>query len=182
MLAEARRMADRPRVQVRSGDAGSLPVEDHSVDRARVDRVLMHVPDPAGVLAEPRRAGRPGAVIGLAEPDWDTLIVDSDDLDTSRAFTRYTTTRAVRNATIGRRLPRLAEEAGFTVDAIVTTTPVFRDIEVADQILCLGRNTRRAIESGDMDEGRGRRWFASLSQGPFLASFTLFTVVARIPA
>ncbi|MEU7045651.1 methyltransferase domain-containing protein [Streptomyces varsoviensis] len=180
MLAEAaNRMADRPWVELRDGDAHALPVADGSVDRAHIDRVLMHVADPAEVLAELRRVARPGCVIGLAEPDWDTLVVDSDDLETSRAFTRYTTEVAVRNATIGRRLPRLAEAAGFTVDAVTATTPVFRDAGLADKILGLGRNTRRAIDAGYMDESRGRAWFASLSEGPFVASSTLFTVVAR---
>jgi hypothetical protein len=124
---------------------------------------------------------RPGAVIGLAEPDWDTLVIDAEDLDTSRAFTRYTTTRAVRNATIGRRLARLAEQSGFTVRAVEATTPVFRDAHLADRILGLGRNTRKAIAAGDMDDHLCRAWFASLSSGPFLASFSLFTVVAHLP-
>jgi len=69
---------------------------------------------------------------GLVEPDWDTLVVDVEDLRTSRAFTRYTTQEAVRTATIGRGLGRLAEKAGFRVEAVVATTPVFRDFAEAD--------------------------------------------------
>ncbi|RKN45828.1 methyltransferase domain-containing protein [Streptomyces hoynatensis] len=183
MLEAARRLtAGDPRVTLREGDAHALPVADGEVDRARVDRVLMHVADPPRVLAELRRVGRPGAVIGLAEPDWDTLVVDSDDLDTARAFTRFTATVAVRNATIGRRLPRLAEEAGFRVESVTTTTPVLREVTAADRLLGLGRNTLRAIEQGLLDERRGRDWFASLSERPFLAAVTIFTVVAHLPA
>jgi SAM-dependent methyltransferase len=180
MLAEARRRwADRPSVELREGDVHALPVADAVVDRARVDRVLMHVADPAGVLAELRRVCRPGALIALAEPDWDTLVVDAQDLETSRAFTRFTTTRVVRNATIGRGLARLAEAAGFTVGTVEATTPVFRDPATADRVLGLGRNTERAIAAGFVGERAGRDWFASLSQGPFLASATVFTVIAR---
>jgi ubiquinone/menaquinone biosynthesis C-methylase UbiE len=142
----------------------------------------MHVADPTRVLAELRRVARPGAVIGLAEPDWDTLVIDAEDLATSRAFTRYTTAEVVRNAAIGRRLARLTEQAGFTVRTVEATTPVLRDPHLADQILGLGRNTQRAIASGDIDDRLGRAWFASLSAGPFLASFTLFTVTAQAPA
>ncbi|WP_405691468.1 hypothetical protein [Streptomyces sp. NBC_00057] len=54
---------------------------------------------------------------------------------------------------------------------------MFRDFRDADHILGLGRNMQRAIEAGHIDETRGRRWFDSLSQGPFFATFTLVTVI-----
>ncbi|MFI8088288.1 methyltransferase domain-containing protein [Streptomyces sp. NPDC086080] len=178
MLERARaRTADLRRVELREGDAHALPVEPGTVDRAKIDRVLMHVAEPSGVLAELRRVTRPGARIGLAEPDWDTLIVDSEDLGTSRAFTRYTTTEVVRHATIGRRLARLAERAGFRVEAVSAVTPVFLDVQEADHTLGLGRNLRKAMDEGHIDPARGRAWFAGLSEGPFYASFTLISVV-----
>lgn len=178
MLAQARaRTEGLPRVELREGDAHALPVESDSVDRAKIDRVLMHVAEPADVLAELRRATRPGARIGLAEPDWDTLVVDSDDLETSRAFTRCTTAEVVRHATIGRSLARLAERAGFRVEAVDAVTPVFLDFREADHTLGLGRNLRKAIDGGHIDRARGRDWFAGLQQTPFYASFTLVSVV-----
>ncbi|MFI5805026.1 hypothetical protein [Streptomyces sp. NPDC051561] len=120
----------------------------------------------------------PGADLpALAEPDWDTLVVDAEDLDTSRAFTRCTTSEAVRHATIGRRLARDAERAGFAVETVRATTPVFLDFQDADRTLGLGRNMQRAIQGGHIDDARGRRWFTALSEGPFFASFTLVTVI-----
>ncbi|MEU2110175.1 methyltransferase domain-containing protein [Streptomyces sp. NPDC019507] len=178
MLDRARqRTAHLPVVDVREGDAHALPVEPGTADRARIDRVLMHVADPEDVLAQLRTATRHGALIGLAEPDWDTLVVDAEDLDTSRAFTRYTASEVVRNATIGRSLARHASRAGFAVEAVLATTPVFRDFADADHMLGLGRNMQRAIEEGRIDAARGRQWFTSLSEGPFFASFTLVSVV-----
>ncbi|MFF7468848.1 methyltransferase domain-containing protein [Streptomyces sp. NPDC008092] len=178
MLAEARRRTGHlPTVRIREADAHALPVERGTVDRAKVDRVLMHVTDPAGVLEQLRLVTRPGARIGLAEPDWDTLVVDAEDLDTSRAFTRYTTSEAVRHATIGRSLARRAERAGFAVETVRATTPVFLDFQDADHTLGLGRNMHQAIRDGHVDAARGRRWFTSLSEGPFFAAFTLVTVV-----
>ncbi|MCF4138889.1 methyltransferase domain-containing protein [Streptomyces sp. Tue 6430] len=177
MLERAReRTVGLRAVDLREGDVHALPVASGTVDRAKTDRVLMHVADPADALAELRRVTRPGAVVALAEPDWDTLVVDSEDLDTSRAFTRYTTGHVVRNATIGRSLARLVTAAGFQVDDVSATTPVFRDFPDADHTLGLGRNLQQAIEEGHIDEERGRRWFEGLSQGPFYASFTLVTV------
>lgn len=178
MLAKAReRTTELPVVEIRKGDVHALPVTAESVDRAKVDRVLMHVDDPTAALAQLHHVTRPGAVIGLVEPDWDTLVVDAEDLDTSRAFTRYTTEHVVRNATIGRALARLADRAGFHVGTVVTTTPVFRDFQEADHILGLGRNMQQAIDGNYIDQHRGRRWFTDLSEGQFYASFTLITVI-----
>ncbi|MER7378426.1 methyltransferase domain-containing protein [Streptomyces lanatus] len=178
MLAKAReRSAELPVVEIREGDVHALPVAAESVDRAKMDRVLMHVDDPAAALAQLHHVTRPGAVIGLVEPDWDTLVVDSEDLDTSRAFTRYTTGHVVRNATIGRSLARLADQGGFHILTVVTTTPVFRDFQEADHTLGLGRNMQQAIDGNHIDQQRGRRWFTDLSEGQFYASFTLITVI-----
>lgn len=178
MLSEARRRtSDLPAVEIREGDAHALPVGPDTVDRAKIDRVLMHVAEPASVLAQLHLATRPGARIALAEPDWDTLVVDAEDLDTSRAFTRYTTSEVVRHATIGRSLARHAEQTGFVVETVRATTPVFLDFQDADRTLGLGRNMQQAIQDGRIDEVRGRRWFASLSEGTFFASFTLVTVI-----
>ncbi len=177
MLARARgRVASLPTVGIREADVHALPVDPETVDRAKVDRVLMHVADPSAVLAQLRRVVRPGGRVALAEPDWDTLVVDADDLETSRAFTRFTTSQVVRNSAIGRGLPRLAEQAGFAVETVRTTAPVFRDVDEADHVLGLGRNMRKAIDGGHIDEARGLRWFTSLAQGPFFATFTLVTV------
>ncbi|MEU9883574.1 methyltransferase domain-containing protein [Streptomyces phaeochromogenes] len=178
MLTQARERTSGLRgVEVREGDVHALPVEPGSVDRAKIDRVLMHVAEPGDALVQLHRVTRSGALVGLVEPDWDTLVVDAEDLQTSRAFTRYTTEEAVRNATIGRSLGRLAEKAGFRVETVVATTPVFRDFAEADHTLGLGRNMQQAINAGYVAQDRGRRWFADLAEGPFYASFTLITVI-----
>lgn len=86
-LAHGHRAAGR--VVVLRGDAHALPLADATADRARCDRVLQHVRDPARAIAELRRVARPGAVLTLAEPDWDTLAIDAPDLAASAAFTRF---------------------------------------------------------------------------------------------
>lgn len=178
MLAEAhRRTEGLPRVELREGDAHALPVAPGTMDRAKIDRVLMHVSDPVEVLVQLREATRGGALVGLVEPDWDSMVVDAEDIETSRAFTRYTADAVVRHATVGRSLARCAARAGFHVETVLADTPVFRDFHDADHTLGLGRNMKAAIAAGVVDEERGRSWFASLSDGHFYASFTLVTVL-----
>ncbi|HWO62506.1 MAG TPA: methyltransferase domain-containing protein, partial [Umezawaea sp.] len=125
MTTEARRRtAHLPNVQVLTADAHALPLPDHSVDRARTDRVLQHVASPSAVLTELRRVLRPGGHATLAEPDWETLAVDPGAPDTGRALSRYLRTDVVRNAVIGRQLPRLAVEAGLEVRSVAGRVPV----------------------------------------------------------
>ncbi|MFD8866803.1 methyltransferase domain-containing protein [Streptomyces sp. NPDC059590] len=181
MAARAReRTADLPVVDVRIADAQALPLADASVDRARTDRTLQHVADPAQVLAEARRVLRPGGRLVMGEPDWDSLAIDHPDPEISRAYTRHITERIVRNGVIGRQLPRLATEAGFAVPAVVPVTSVFRDTRSADRILGFQRNAERAAAAGYLSEEAARRFLDHLAEGPFFAAVTLYVVVAEV--
>jgi ubiquinone/menaquinone biosynthesis C-methylase UbiE len=179
MLAEAARRV--PAARVRLGDAHALPLAAGSADRARTDRVLQHVADPSAAVAEARRVLRPGGVLGMAEPDWDTLAVADDDVETSRGFARFTAGR-VRNATLGRQLVRLAGRAGFAIRSVEAVPIVFRDFATADRILGLTRNCGRAVEAAQLREDVAAAWLARLAEPPFLASVTLYLVTAARPA
>jgi SAM-dependent methyltransferase len=178
MVAEARRRA--PGADVREGDAHALPLSDASADRARTDRVLQHVARPDAVLAEVFRVLRPGGVVGLAEPDWDTLTVASDDLETSRGFARFSAGQ-VRNPTIGRDLARMAVRAGFGLRSVDVVPVVFRDFASADQILGLTRNSARAVEAGQLREDVAASWLSGLAdpRDPFLAAFLCYLITAE---
>jgi len=180
MVATARaRIAVYPNVEVRHADAHHLPLETASIDRARADRVLMHVTEPAVVLAELRRVLRPGGLLALAEPDWDTLAIDHPDLETARAFTSYIARRANRNQAIGRQLPRLTAQAGFTVRAVRNAAAVLTDFDTAETILGLRRNTERAVAAGYLTPEAGRAWLDHLTGSEaFFATSSMITVLA----
>ena len=180
MVEQARRRsADHRNIDVRDGDAHALPLDSACIDRARTDRVLQHVTNPPRALAELRRVLRPGGMVGMAEPDWDTLAIDDADVETSRAFTRFVTGR-FRNPVIGRQLARLAVDAGLTVSTVDATAIMFRDFETAEQVLGLQRNTVRAVQSGALAQPAAESWLQRLTNGPFLASLTVYTVVAGV--
>lgn len=184
MVATAReRFADHgARVRIHEADAQRLPFEDAGIDRARVDRVLMHVADPAAALGELRRVLRPGGLLALAEPDWDTLAVDHPDLECARAFTQYVARHTSRNQAIGRQLPRLAHQAGFAVESVGDAAPVLTDFATAESILGLRRNTARAVAAGLLTPAAGAAWLEHLIRGPFFATVGFITVLARRPA
>jgi ubiquinone/menaquinone biosynthesis C-methylase UbiE len=179
MLEEARhRLVDRPTVTLLRGDVHRLPLSDGSVDRARVDRVLQHVADPARAVRDVRRVLRPGGLFGMAETDWDTLAIADEDLATSRRFSQFVANQ-VRNPTVGRELVRLCVEAGFGIRSVEPIAVLFRDFEVADQILGLRRNAARAVLAGRMSEPDAAPWLRRLSRGPVVAGFTFYLVVAE---
>jgi ubiquinone/menaquinone biosynthesis C-methylase UbiE len=183
MVAEATaRLATRACVEVRPGDAHELPLDADSVDRAHLERVVQHLEDPGRALAELRRVVRPGGLVGLAEPDWDTLVIDCGDVAVGRAFARFLADVQVRNGTVGRRLVRLVTERGLAPRTVTGTTIVLRDLTVADAILGLRRNAHRAITVGFMAEEAARAWLDRLGHGPFFAAFVLFSVTAEVPA
>lgn len=165
-------------VEVVEADIHALGLPDASVDRVHTDRVLQHVADPAAVLAETRRVLRPGGRAVFAEPDWDTLIIDYQDLSVARAYTRFVTDRIVRNASIGRQLVRLATLAGYDVADVTPITAVWRNLQAADRFLGLKRVTDRAVAAGYLTALSAGKFLDHLARQPFFASTTLFIVVA----
>ncbi|MGW4206962.1 methyltransferase domain-containing protein [Lentzea sp. NPDC004789] len=174
------RFHDEPHVEIRLGDGHALPFEDATFDRARMDRALQHVADPATVLSELLRVLKPGGLLRIGEPDWDALTVDGD-LEMNRAFNRFVCSTMVRNATIGRQLARLARAAGFEVEAVHTAAPVFHDFVLADKIFAFTRNTERAVRAGAIERADGERWLAELRGGDFTAAPLMFLMAARKP-
>jgi ubiquinone/menaquinone biosynthesis C-methylase UbiE len=174
----AGRAAALPQVEVYQADASAVSIRASSVDRVHTDRVLQHVPDPSAVLAEAHRVLKTGGTAVFAEPDWDTLIIDYPDQTTARAYTRFITDQVIRNATIGRQLPRLAADAGFRVDRVIPITAVFRDSREADQVLGLLRVTGRAVQAGYLTQASADSWLTFLGTPPFFASTTLFMTIA----
>ncbi|WP_086666429.1 methyltransferase domain-containing protein [Lentzea kentuckyensis] len=174
------RFHDQPHVEIRLGDGHALPFEEATFDRARMDRALQHVADPAAVLAELLRVLKPGGLLRIGEPDWDSLVVDGD-LEMNRAFNRFTCSTMVRNATVGRQLARLARVAGFEIDEVRTASQVFHDFAQADKIFAFTRNTERAIRAGAIERADGERWLTELRTGDFLAAPLMFLLAARKP-
>lgn len=115
----------------------------------------------------------------MAEPDWDSLIIDYPDIEVSRAYTRYVTDQVVRNGAIGRQLARIALNAGLTLSAVIPVTSTFRDVRTADQVLGLLRNTERAVSADYLSVAASRGWLDHLKTEPFFASVTLYVVVAE---
>lgn len=164
-----------------AGDAHKLPLASGRVDRVRTDRALQHMSDPRLVLQEFHRVLTHGGVAVLAEPDWRTLVIDGGSPEVGRRFVDYTCERVVRNATVGREVGRLGQEAGFSVHNVVAFPTVLRDFAQADRIFGLTRNALAATQADYLPRDQADEWLADLRRGPVLAAVTLFvtTLIAQ---
>ena len=179
MLAEAgRRAAGRGLdVEFELGDATALPFPDATFDVCRASRVLEHLADPAGALAEMARVTRPGGRIVVFDFDWDSLVIDHPDRQTTRTVIQ-TYSDAIQSGRIGRELPRLFEEehlAVLSVDALQIA------VHFALAELFLGGHLVALQEHGTLTPAQARRWWEHLRRaeggGTLLVGFTAFVVV-----
>jgi ubiquinone/menaquinone biosynthesis C-methylase UbiE len=100
-------------VEFRVGDALALDLPDASVDRCRLERVLMHVDgDPGTVVGEVARVLRPDGRAVVFDFDWDALVIDGAGRELTRRIVR-SYSDGVANGGVGRALPRLLRDAGL---------------------------------------------------------------------
>lgn len=114
MITVARRRTDGTGLPVtfHVGDAMQLDLPTDSFDAVRCERLLVHVPDPAGVLGEMVRVTRPGGRVVVVDVDMDCMPLDLPRLDRDllrRAV--HGMADAMATGQIGRQLPRRFREA-----------------------------------------------------------------------
>ena len=106
----------RTRMSALVAAAEQLPFDDGAFDLASTRLLLRHVPDPLQVAREMARVVRPGGTVLLVDTDDQTLIVEGMGENATRLFeARQALIReSGADAFIGRRLRRLAVQAGLT--------------------------------------------------------------------
>jgi SAM-dependent methyltransferase len=107
------------------GDACELPLETGSVSYYRADKVL-HALDAARAVAEARRVLAPGGRAVLVGQDWDTIVIDSDDPETTRRLV-HARADSLPSPHAGRKYRNLLLDAGFTDPVVEVHTWVFTD-------------------------------------------------------
>jgi arsenite methyltransferase len=123
MLALARRRDGAGAVDLRVGDAFSLPFEDGSFDAAVTTQVLEYVDDVPRALAEARRVLRAGGRLLVLDTDWDSVVWHSSDDDRMRRVLEAWNEH-LADAYLPRKLPRMLAGAGFEL-AAASIVPVF---------------------------------------------------------
>ena len=105
--------AEGTEVTVATADANHLPFASATFDAVFACAVLQHVDDPGALLAEARRVCRPGAIIGVADADWDGYVVHPPDPLLLRGQEVLAAIRPKGDPRVGKRLRELLGTAGF---------------------------------------------------------------------
>ena len=179
MIAEARKRAKELNLDVTLEvcDVQALPFPDGTFDVCRAARLLEHLPDAGRALAEMARVTRPGGRVVVFDFDWDTLIIDHPDKDTTRTIVR-SYSDSILNGWIGRQLPRLFKEQHLEVLSI---DPVQVFVHYSLVELFLGSHLTLLQTNGTLSADEAQQWWQSLQRaderGTLLVSFTAFIVV-----
>jgi SAM-dependent methyltransferase len=156
-VARERAVAAGAQVALAVGDAERLAFADGSFDRVNCSRVLLHLERPETAVAEMARALAPAGRAVLWEPDFDALMVDSDDLATARAV-RNALTAGLRNPDIGRRLPRLAAAAGLQLAEVAGRAVPVPSLAHAVAQFHLFEHLESAVRGGAVTAARAAAW------------------------
>jgi ubiquinone/menaquinone biosynthesis C-methylase UbiE len=179
MIAEARRRAEQRSLPVtfEVGEATALPFLDGTFDVCRAARLLEHLPDPRAALSEMVRVTRPGGRIVVFDFDWDTLIIDHPEKETTRSVV-LTYSDSIQNGWIGRQLPRLFRERRLD---LLSIDPLQVFVHYALAELFLGAHLVALQTDGALRPEQAQQWWEYLQRadadGTLLISFAAFVVV-----
>lgn len=178
MITEATgRHGALPGVSFHVGDAGQLPFESESLDACRVERVLQHLPDPDGAVAEMARVLKPGGRLALMDADWESLLIEGADPVLSGQIWRNSFA-GVRQPRVGRRLLALLLQNGFVEISFEGAAAVATDLDRAMRQLGFAQAASQAVESGLVSEEEATRWVDDLEEaaraGRFFHAFLTF--------
>ena len=189
MIAEAQRRGTgggpAAPVEFHLGDVYALPFPDDSFDATRADRVFQHLTDPLAALAEMRRVTRPGGVVSVLDPDWDSLVVDVPDRAIFRKIRGH-----INDTTIGRysgsRLYGLFHRAGLRDVRVATTVlAALTDYSVANQLADLNAMGDAAHAARAITAEEHAEWQDALRElretGPFFLALGAVGVVGTEP-
>ncbi|MGI5526790.1 methyltransferase domain-containing protein [Streptomyces syringium] len=151
MVAQARARG-LPHVAV--ADGHRLPFRAGRFDGAWVDRVLQHVADPGRVLDELLRVVRPGGRVALADPDYDTQVLDIDDQKLARRVLRFRSDALLHNGSLAHRHAGLLAARGLEDITVEARTLVVRDPSAADNVMGLRTWAHAAAAQGSLGPRR----------------------------
>lgn len=181
MVEEARRRG----LDAHVASADALPFADETFDGAWADRTFQHLAHPRAALAEMLRVSKPAGRLVIADPDYETQVVDVEDQELARRVLRFRADRLLRNGTLAHRMAGLFVEAGLTDVAVEAAPIVLRDPTALDNAMGLRSWAGTAAERGLLAKDDVAAWEQQLdeaiAQGRFLYSYSIFITAGTKP-
>jgi ubiquinone/menaquinone biosynthesis C-methylase UbiE len=165
LLAIARSQADQEglMLELRQGDARTLPFGDGEFDVALAPLLLLHVPNADQIIPELIRVARPGGRVGVLERDNESFIVSHPDREITRRIIQTGTDRTAINAWVGRRLPGLMTRGGLR-DVEVQPLTILERQSSGATLQYLLRWAEVAADVGAITPDQHQRWLDELHE------------------
>ncbi len=142
------------------GDATDLDLESAAFDACRIERTLIHIPDPIAAMNEIVRVLDAGGKLVAYEPDLETYVIDSSDQELTRRLLRYWYDQ-LQSGWVARHLPTLYKESGLA-DISIEPRAMIYDYDMVSQSFY--GTMECAAEAGVALADEISGWFADLER------------------
>jgi SAM-dependent methyltransferase len=177
-------MRARGLTQVAIADAHHLPFPADTFDGAWADRTLQHLTDPYRAIDELIRVVRPGGRVVLADPDYNTQVLDIADQQLARRVLRFRADVLLRNGTLAHQHPGILATRGLTDITVEAHTLLIRDPTAVDNVLGLRTWATTATEHGLLTAADAHAFQTqfdhAVATGRFTYAVTFFLTAATI--
>jgi len=142
------------------GDATALDLESATFDACRIERTLIHIPEPTVAMSEMVRVLHSGGKLVAYEPDLETYVIDSSYRElTHRLLTFWY--GQLQCGWVARHLPALFKESGLA-NINVEPRAMIYDFDLVAQSFY--GTLERAAEAGIATLDEVSDWFADLER------------------
>ncbi|GAA3979645.1 methyltransferase domain-containing protein [Mucilaginibacter dorajii] len=161
-------------------DADHIPLEDNSIDKIIVHRVLQHVIDHESVIKECCRILKPGGTLQIVEPDYLSLTFFLNDIGFERKLIDRVAYNRIPNSYKVRQLPFSLNNAGFNVGLTEVHNYLIDSFELANYVIRFDEEVEKGYACNDFTQLQYEAWqeLKKLPQGQFNLSLNLLLVNA----
>ena len=162
IISEARRRSRgrNDSIEFVVGDAEHLDLESATFDACRVERTLIHIPEPTTAMNEMVRVLDVGGKLVAYEPDLETYVIDSSYRELTSRLLKYWYSQ-LQSGWVARHLPTLFRESGLA-DIDIEPRAMIYDFEMVSQSFY--GTMERAAEAGVASAEEISDWFVDLER------------------
>jgi ubiquinone/menaquinone biosynthesis C-methylase UbiE len=141
------------------GLAEALPYADASFDHVRAERLLIYLTDPDKAISEMKRVLKPGGVIAIIEPHFETTSVNLKDRALVHRVMAHEAATAVKQSWLPSQLTAMLTGAGLRDIDVNTRVVIFPQDLGADYFSSTAENAQK---DGSITQAQRSAWDADI--------------------